>query len=45
MTTIRLTQMTLFNVTPYTRARARLTESFDKPCQMRQTESKKGLNT
>ena len=45
MKTIRLTQPTLFHVTLHTCARARLMECSDKPCRLRQTEIKKGLNT
>ena len=45
MKTIRLTQPTLFHVTLHTCARARLMGCFDKPCRLRQTENKKGLNT
>jgi hypothetical protein len=41
MKTVRLTQPTLFLVTLYTRARARLTESFDKPRRLRQAETRK----
>jgi hypothetical protein len=44
MKTISLTQSTQFVVTLYTRVRARLMESFDILCRLRQTPTQ-GLTT
>ena len=45
MKNIRLTQLTLFVVTLYTRIRARLMESYDILRQLCQTPKKQGLTT